>query len=70
MHDRLKVTFRLDLKRGALQSSRIVTYTLDQFSGGRSLTALGEVNGNRFPAGTTVYVPSIWVRDAADLNVQ
>ena len=31
------------------------------------LTEWGEVNGDWYPPGTAVYVPSIWVRDSADI---
>ncbi len=33
------------------------------------LTEWGEVNGDWYPAGTVVYVPSLWVRDAEDIRV-
>lgn len=34
-----------------------------------TLTTWGNVNGDWYPAGTVVYVPSIWVRDANDIRV-
>ena len=34
-----------------------------------TLTDWGCVNGDWYPAGTTLYVPSIWVRDAGDLRI-
>ena len=36
MHDRLKVTFKLDLERGALHHPVIAAQEVDQFSEGES----------------------------------
>jgi hypothetical protein len=33
------------------------------------LTGWGEVNGDFYPAGTTIYVPSLWPRDSGDIRV-